>query len=115
MSIDSGTENKKATEAPKKETDPAVARQRTSKAYLGLLPLTVKRRLIKAASMDDLVFNRLGAGDWAGMIRALRGLHWHLTRKQQPSDYNELAELIANKAPESLLGPMPKGAKMSEA
>lgn len=115
MSIDSGTENKTATEAPTKETDPAVARQRTSKAYLGLLPLTVKRRLIKAASMSDLVFRRLGAGDWAGMVRALRGLHLDLVRKQQPSQYDELAELIESKAPKSLMGPMPEKAKPSKA
>lgn len=115
MSVDSGTENKKATEAPKKETDPAVARQRTSKAYLALLPLTVKRRLIKAASMSDLVFRRLGAGDWAGMVRALRGLHLDLINRQQPSQYDELAELIESKAPASLMRPMPEKAKPSKA
>ena len=99
MSIDSGMENKKATET-QKTPDPKVAeRQAASQRFLLSLLPEVRNKILEARSKSDLVKRSLEAGDWSALVRALRGIR---QGSSDVSPYEKLVELLVTITPDEL-------------
>lgn len=99
MSVNSGTESKKATDAQKTPDSMVAERQAASQRFLLSLLPEVRNKILEARSKSNLVKRSLAEGNWSALVRALRGIR---QGSLDVSPYEKLAELLETITPDEL-------------